>query len=547
MIDRGNKTLREIARGTGISEKKVSQYFKGAIDLSSAEEERIREFIESAPPTIPAIVETKSPAVRKPKPVKKPVEDKMDILWQLEAAVDMPSNFHLVDTYEKLDAMCAKLHLEEFRILDTETYGEDSDEAKNPHHAKICGTSIWLPDADEGYWIPVKSNYMECLDRVTVATKLGEVMGEKAKHHISKPTVDFVVRGNPYSVAVPYKLITHNYAFDAHVCRYSKDIKEFKEDGYQLPRPFHDTLTASWLMAETEDHSLKALWNKYCCKVESEKADKFSKLFGTITMDKVPPRLATFYAIKDVKMTWELYKFQSYYLFTENLKRIRELFYNTEMPIVWIYYQSEKEGLVVDMEYLNNDVIPVLEEEVKSKYEAILRIYVEAIGTAPAQIETAMNEHRLTEVMKKNGDPYATPKFAGFNLRSNNQKQELIWDILKLTPPKSKKSEENPRSLDAKKVLKKMKKQHPVIELLLAYSKATKLYDAFAKALPKQAMLHPDGQYRVHPSIRGIGTKTLRSSQARPNCQQIPNNSIVNIRNVFISRIGRLLLSCDFS
>ncbi len=558
-------TRKAVAEAIGLKNAvKLSKFEAGEEDKLTEEQINAYElFLESIPNknrdsksstvktelNVPTLEESKEKAKKdkekRTSPPLKKLITKNEELKQISDSLVLPRNFITVDNIDLLNQCVQELSQEEVRILDTETYGSDSKQAKNPNLAKFCGLSLWLPTVDKGYWIPIASEYMKCLEPSIVRNALKPVLNNDSNRFGNSCFVQRKIRKNGIvtieKIEVPYKLVTHNYKFDAHVMRHF---------GIDLPHAWFDTLICSWLLDENDDHNLKALWNKYCCKDISESADKFNKLFGSITMNKVYPNIATNYSIKDVKMTYELMLFQKEQLDNNKLcVKIADLFWNREMPVLSIAYAAEKQGLRVDVEYLRNIVSPKLHKECSEIYDKILEIYVrEGLKVPENKIAAAMEEHRLRQIFKKDGVPYAVSKNVGFNLNSNPQKQELVWDMLKLTPPKQpSRKKEDIRSLNSKKVLKKIRKQHSIIELLMKYNTANKLASAFADALPKSVILCSDGVYRVFPNINSAGTKTGRQSCTNPNLQQMPARVGELIRNAFIAEEKRLLLAVDYN
>ena len=71
----------------------------------------------------------------------------------------------------------------------------------------------------------------------------------------------------------------HNAKFDLGVFRTFL--------GFDMPEPYWDTLIISFLFNQSEDHGLKALYNKYIA-VEDEGVNRFDTLFKGVTFDYVP-------------------------------------------------------------------------------------------------------------------------------------------------------------------------------------------------------------------------------------------------------------------
>ena len=403
----------------------------------------------------------------------------------------LPEHYETVWTIEQLNKLCEWIAQQEELAVDTETLG------KNPFIHDIVGISIYAPD--KGYYIPLKH--------------IDDIKNESTQFAPPPITVENPVVGVDYVDCLPKevvskalkplledkkrKLIWHNYKFDYHVLHNWMGIDV---DCY------FDTMIAQALLDENQSKALKDLAPKYL-KIP---ADRFSVLFGKVTFDKVPIKLnphtrtgnlAAYYAIKDTELTYKLYQFQMKFLNREMLSEIRSLLFDVEIPFVKIVAEAEQQGVRLDKDYLENVVAKQLHAELEELRQKIWAY---------------------------------TGKI---NLNSPIQKAEALYVKLKLPQV----NKDKPKSTD-KKTLKKLKKHHPVIQLLLDYSEKAKLTTAFADKLPKMII-----NGRIHTSFNTVGTKTGRMSSKDPNLQQIPARVGGLIRNAFIADEGRLLASIDFS
>ncbi|WMT39258.1 DNA polymerase [Paenibacillus sp. D2_2] len=293
------------------------------------------------------------------------------------------------------------------------------------------------------------------------------------------------------------KFLLHNAKFDMHVLWNWMQIRLM---------PWFDTMIGQAILDENQSKSLKDMASYYL-KVD---ADKFSTLFSKITFDNIPIKLdpytqtgclAGYYAIKDTELTYRMAEFQGRALNRGNLKKLFNLFFKIEMPFLDIVWKAEQAGVLLDCEYL-----------------------VEKI---------AKDLHNELELLRQKIWAYT----GEINLNSSVQLSEALY--IKLGLPKI--NRDKPMSTD-KKTLKKLKKAHKVVGLLLEFREKVKLTTAFADKLPKSL-----ANGRVHTSFNPVGTKTGRMSCNAPNLQQIPSKVGGLIRNAFISDEGRLLASIDFS
>lgn len=138
-------------------------------------------------------------------------------------------------------------------------------------------------------------------------------------------------------------------------------------------------------------------------------------------------------------------------------------------------------------------------------------------------------------------------KFVGhaFNLNSPSQLAPVLYDELKLSPDDGKriKKGKTHRSTAASE-LEKLKKVHPVINLLLEYREFTKLKNTYLDPLPTMV----DQNNRLHTTF-AQDTATGRLSSKNPNLQNIPVSEGFGgkIRQAFIADKDKILISADYS
>jgi DNA polymerase-1 len=132
-----------------------------------------------------------------------------------------------------------------------------------------------------------------------------------------------------------------------------------------------------------------------------------------------------------------------------------------------------------------------------------------------------------------------------FNLNSPSQVAEVLFEKLKIPIKDLKKTPGGAVSTGAQE-LKKIKKAHPIVNLILKHRELFKLKSGFVDSLPK--MINPkDG--KIHPHFRQLGTETGRMSCSEPNLQNIPIRGEIGkeIRNCFCAQTGFKFLSADYS
>jgi len=131
-----------------------------------------------------------------------------------------------------------------------------------------------------------------------------------------------------------------------------------------------------------------------------------------------------------------------------------------------------------------------------------------------------------------------------FNVASPKQLAEVLFDELKLSVPRQKKTSTGQKSTRESE-LQKMKDQHTIIELILRHRELSKLLGTYIDALPQ--MVGEDG--RLHAEFLQAGTTTGRMASKNPNLQNIPikGESGRAIRYAFVAPKGKKLLALDYS
>ena len=130
---------------------------------------------------------------------------------------------------------------------------------------------------------------------------------------------------------------------------------------------------------------------------------------------------------------------------------------------------------------------------------------------------------------------------ATFNINSPKQLGEVLFERLKLRPPKKTKTGYSTGA----EVLEALRGEHPVIPGILEYRTLSKLKSTYCDGLVK--VIGPDG--RIHSSLNQTETRTGRISSSEPNLQNIPVRTELGreLRRCFIAREGWALVDADYS
>jgi DNA polymerase I-like protein with 3'-5' exonuclease and polymerase domains len=303
--------------------------------------------------------------------------------------------------------------------------------------------------------------------------------GQKADYETDKESWAFLMPDDEQTV------VFHNAKFDFGVLHRA---------GLPVPKKFEDTLIASHLLDENNEHGLKPLSKKHLGISEPitfSEADK---------MRLLDPEVFAEYARNDARYTFQLWEKFRTELDEQGLKEVYEM----EKAILPVVMSMEERGMKIDVQSL-----ATIEREVKAD-SARLKIEIFEL----AGVEFELNKPRAVAA--------------------------ILYDKLGLKCPKETKT--GARSVDIES-LKEI--AHPIAVKLSEYRKIDKLANTFIKVLQK----HADENGRIHPEFKPLGAVTGRFSCADPNVQQIPGKSELGkaIRRAFICEEGNKLICADFS
>ena len=276
--------------------------------------------------------------------------------------------------------------------------------------------------------------------------------------------------------------VFHNAVFDIHI---------LLSHGVRVAGLRWDTQTAMAMLNENEpSFKLKDLATKYL----RAPSDTFEQLFGkNANFAKIPLDVALVYAAKDTDLTWRLYLFQKHHL--SKYPEMYTYYTTVEVPLLYAVVDMERCGFVIDMEYA-------------AKYR-------EKMERDLAAMEASLKQ-----------------KLGDINLNSPAQLKPALEKIVGRPL----------ESTDAKKVLKPLKNEFPVISELLDYKEAMKLYSTYISVLPE--LVHPKTG-RLHARFNPMGARTGRFSSGGNgvNLQNQPKSA----RKLFVAPPGWVILGGDFS
>jgi DNA polymerase-1 len=284
------------------------------------------------------------------------------------------------------------------------------------------------------------------------------------------------------------KTVMHNAPFD---CKWFA-VKY----GIDLATNLHaDTRIMAMALDENRDHRLKNLLTDWL----KQQSDNFDELFGNTPFNEISLRVALVYGAGDTEKTLKLYYWIMRHLNTPNLADIKRLLFEVEMPVCRQFIRSDLRGIRFDLKKA---------AELDAKFE----------------IEEKELFAKISEI------------FGGeINLNSPAQLKQKLFVELGLT--------DIANGSTGVKILKKIKREHPVIPLIMEYRGVGKLRQAFTQKLPKE--VKSDG--KIHPWHNSWGAATGRFTCKSPNTQQIPAKR-PEVRHLFLATSSdRILVSIDYS
>lgn len=287
-------------------------------------------------------------------------------------------------------------------------------------------------------------------------------------------------------------LIGHNLKFD---------MAFLQAEGVDTNHKIFDTLIAAYVIDPVRSNSLKNLG----MSLLGFEVKEYKDVAGSKSFSEVNVASATEYACQDTLLTMKLYR-----LLVKELQECTlttKLFHNIEMPLVSIILEMEKRGTGLDTKYLKD-----LSKEIT--------------------IKISLLEKSIHQLANRE-----------FNINSTKQLQEVLFNELKLKPPKKTKTGFSTDS----EVLSVLASEHEICSKLLEYRELAKLQSTYTESLSK---LVSQKTGLLHASFNQAVTATGRLSSSNPNMQNIPIRSQwgKKIRRAFVPPIdGESFLSIDYS
>lgn len=278
-----------------------------------------------------------------------------------------------------------------------------------------------------------------------------------------------------------------------------------------MPKIF-DTLTSSHLLNENlPENGLKYLTRTQLKREVTEYKDAIK--YGTNSVEFAK------YATDDAVNTYDLYKLQSPQIEKQGL---HHLAYDIEFPFQRALMHLAINGIRADV-----SAAKTMRYDVQHLFYTIENELLEIFGGK-----------YVTSITPKSRVTSCKPSI---NFNSSDQVVPLIEELGFEIYERSKKEKKKSWNKQSKK---RLEGKHYAIDLLIKLGKVEKLLNGFL--IPFGGFIDDDG--RIRCSFHNTVCVTGRLSCSKPNIEQLPkNNSIANIRNLFVADDGNAIIVADYS
>ncbi len=270
----------------------------------------------------------------------------------------------------------------------------------------------------------------------------------------------------------------------------------------EMVEGFFDVKLAAYLINPLKsEYTVDDIASEYCNIVLPDYKSQFGKVSYAEAFEKEEEKFVSYvgaivYAIKN-----------SYPSLIDKLNEsgMADLYETMEMPLTYVLYAMEKEGVTVKKDEL-------------VRYGKLLE---EKIVVLRQQIYDTVGEE--------------------FNINSPKQLGEILFEKMQLKGGKKTKTGYS----TAADVLEKLAPDYPVVSDILEYRGLTKLKSTYADGLAE--CIGEDG--RIHTNFNQMITATGRISSTEPNLQNIPTRMELGrlIRKVFVPKEGCVFMDADYS
>jgi DNA polymerase-1 len=388
-----------------------------------------------------------------------------DTIQSKQTLVNTPHAYQCIDTPLAFSLLMEKLMKQKSVCFDTETT------SINALQAELVGIAFsW--ENYKGYYLPFPDDQKD-------AQKIIEQI-------------------RPFFEQEGIEKVGHNLKYD---------LKVLSNYNLSVKGPLYDTLIAHYLINPDRRHGMDILAASYLNYEPQPITDLIGKKGKNQgNMRDVSLKDQTQYAAEDADITWQL---KQYFEKELDAADNQKLFQTVELPLVPVLTAMEKEGINLNVSFLNE--------------------FAKTLEIDSARLQK--------EIFEQAGEE--------FNLASPKQLGLVLFDKLKLVE-KPKKTKTGQYST-AEDVLSSLAKNHSIIADILNWRSIQKLLSTYVIALPDE--INPKTG-RVHTVYNQAVAATGRLSSNAPNLQNIPIRTErgQQVRKAFIPRDeNHVLLAADYS
>jgi len=326
-----------------------------------------------------------------------------------------------------------------------------------------------------------------------------EVLGYN--YHDAKPLgVSISTSKNNYYV--PFDLIVDSDIFNDGATKTTYDLKKvlviFNKYNISIDKNVRDLMIEAYLLNKNVKNDIAYLANTYDYDINF-----YDKIFGSeITIKE---KELDVYVKDTCKKSSFIYEKRNELLEELKSEEMEKLYFDIELPLVYVLAKMEETGFRVDKNYLLN-MKEDLEKEINNLEQEIYDL---------AGME--------------------------FNIASPKQLSDVLFNKLSIPYPKRVRDGNYSTSKD---ILDKLV-DYPIIEKILKFRTLSKLLSNYIVGLMEE--IKSDG--KIHTIYNQTLTRTGRLSSERPNLQNIPIRLEEGrlIRKAFIPRENSIIISSDYS
>lgn len=318
---------------------------------------------------------------------------------------------------------------------------------------------------------------------------------EKKAYYVPAEKKEILEKIRPVLEDEKIRKIGHNLKYDVLILR---------NEGITLRGISFDTMIASYVLNPSKfNHSLEDVAAEYLQIRLLPLTELIGKGIKQIPLGQVPAEKVTQYAGARVDMAWRLKQ-----IFSDELHSLAldKLFYEVELPLLFILADMEYEGIRVDVGYLKE-----LSKDFAGRLQGLEKDIYSLAGEE-------------------------------FCINSPQQLSKILFQKLNL--PVIEKTKTGPSTNEA--VLRQLQNLHDLPKKIIRYRELAKLKSTYIDPIPQ---LINGRSKRLHTSFNQTVTATGRLSSSEPNLQNIPIRTEIGrmIRRSFIPEEGSVLLSADYS